>query len=59
MRTDSAIKQNVLDELKWQPRIDETQIGVIVDKGVVTLTGVVMIIKKNWPQKRPSKRLLG
>jgi osmotically-inducible protein OsmY len=41
MKTDSEIKKDVLDELIWQPHIDETQIGVIVEKGIVTLTGVV------------------
>lgn len=41
MKNDSEIKEDVLDELMWQPNIDETQIGVIVEKGVVTLTGFV------------------
>jgi len=41
MKTDSEIKEDVLDELMWQPNIDETQIGVIVEKGVVALTGFV------------------
>ncbi|WP_458626070.1 BON domain-containing protein [Winogradskyella sp. PC D3.3] len=41
MRTDLEIKDDILEELKWQPHIDETQIGVIVKDGVVTLTGMV------------------
>jgi len=41
MRTDLEIKDDILEELKWQPNIDETQIGVIVNDGVVTLTGMV------------------
>lgn len=41
MRTDGQIKQDILDELVFQPNIDETQIGVIVEDGVVNLTGVV------------------
>ena len=41
MKSDSEIKEDVLDELVWQPNIDETQIGVIVKNGVVTLSGVV------------------
>jgi osmotically-inducible protein OsmY len=36
MRSDFQIKEDVLDELAWQPNIDQTQIGVIVEKGVVT-----------------------
>ena len=41
MKTDAQIKQDVLDELVFQPSIDETQIGVIVKNGIVTLTGRV------------------
>jgi len=59
MRTDSEIKQDVLDELKWQPRIDETQIGVIVDKGIVTLTGVVDDYQKKLAAEKAVKKVLG
>lgn len=41
MRTDKKIKQDILEELKCQPHIKETEIGVIVEDGVVTLTGYV------------------
>ncbi|MGO3719875.1 MAG: BON domain-containing protein [Mesonia hippocampi] len=41
MRTDAQIKQDILDELAFQPTIDETQIGVVVKDGIVTLTGLV------------------
>jgi osmotically-inducible protein OsmY len=35
------LRQNVLDELEYEPSIDAEHIGVAVDKGVVTLTGHV------------------
>jgi osmotically-inducible protein OsmY len=38
---DLALKQRVLDELAWQPGIDEAHIGVTARGGVVTLTGHV------------------
>ncbi|MBK5911980.1 hypothetical protein CCR85_10815 [Rhodothalassium salexigens] len=41
MATDSDIKADILAELKWDPRIDETDIGVTVKDGAVTLTGHV------------------
>ena len=41
MRTDAQIKQDILDELAFQPNIDDTQIGVVVKDGIVTLTGLV------------------
>lgn len=40
-KTDSQIHRDVLDELKWNSRVKETEIGVEVDAGVVTLTGTV------------------
>jgi len=41
MKTDLEIKEDVLAQLAWQPNIDETQIGVTVKEGIVTLTGLV------------------
>ncbi|WP_340155101.1 BON domain-containing protein [uncultured Winogradskyella sp.] len=48
MRSDLSIKEDVLDELAWQPNIDETEIGVTVKNGVVTLNGIV----DNYTKKR-------
>ncbi len=39
--TDSEIHCRVIDELKWDAIVDETSVGVEVDRGVVTLTGTV------------------
>jgi len=38
---DRLIRQNVIDELDFEPSIDAAHIGVAVDKGLVTLTGHV------------------
>lgn len=40
-KTDSQIKRDVLDELKWDTRVKETDVGVEVHGGTVTLTGTV------------------
>jgi osmotically-inducible protein OsmY len=40
-KTDSELQQAVLQELKWDTRVDETDVGVEVDAGIVTLTGTV------------------
>ena len=37
IKSDSQIKSDVLNELKWDSRIDETEIGVQVRDGIVTL----------------------
>jgi osmotically-inducible protein OsmY len=38
---DLQLRQNVVDELEYEPSVDAAHIGVAVDKGVVTLTGHV------------------
>ena len=59
MKTDFKIKEDVLDELAWQPNIDETQIGVIVEEGVVTLSGIVNSYTKKLAAENAVKRVLG
>lgn len=38
---DNILRQNIIDELDFEPSIDAANIGVAVDNGVVTLTGHV------------------
>ena len=59
MKTDAEIKDNVLDELAWQPDIDETEIGVIVENGVVTLNGVVESHSKKLAAEKAVKGVFG
>src|ERR1019366_2535427 len=40
-KADSHIKHDVLEELKWDTRVNETDVGVQVKGGTVTLTGTV------------------
>ena len=41
MKTDTQLQQDVTAELKWEPAVHATQIGVEVKNGVVTLAGEV------------------
>ena len=59
MKTDAQIKQDVLDELVFEPNIDETQIGVIVEDGVVTLTGFVDAYPKKAAAEKVAKGVAG
>lgn len=59
MKTDAEIKNDVLDELAWQPNIDETKIGVIVEDGVVTLSGVVDNYTKKVAAEKAVKAVKG
>jgi osmotically-inducible protein OsmY len=40
-KTDDEIKREVEQELRWDTRVEETEIGVTVKQGTVTLTGTV------------------
>lgn len=46
-KKDSQIQQEVLHELSWDTRVVHTNVGVQVERGVVTLTGTV----SSWPQR--------
>jgi osmotically-inducible protein OsmY len=46
-RTDAELRQAVVSELQWDTRIDEADIGVAVDAGVVALTGTV----RTWAER--------
>jgi len=59
MRTDSEIKKDVEDELRWDPDIDATDIGVAVHNGVVTLAGFVRSYMQKTQAERDSKRVAG
>ena len=39
--SDAELRQRVLDELRWDPRVQDTPITAIVEDAVVTLTGAV------------------
>lgn len=57
--TDSQIQQAVLRELKWDTRVEETDVGVEVDAGVVTLTGTVSSWAKRIAAQEAAHRVLG
>jgi osmotically-inducible protein OsmY len=59
MRLDADIKRDVEDELRWDPAIDATDIGVAVRQGVVTLSGFVRSYLHKTQAERDAKRLAG
>ena len=59
MRTDSDIKRDVEAELRWDPDIDPTDIGVAVKGAVVTLTGFVRSYSQKYEAEQIVKRVLG
>jgi osmotically-inducible protein OsmY len=59
MRSDPEIKRDVEFELRWDPDIDSTDIGVAVKDGVVTLTGFVQSYGDKWKAETAAKRVSG
>ena len=59
MRLDSDIKRDVEDELRWDPDIDPTDIGVAVHNGIVTLAGFVRSYAQRTEAERDAKRVAG
>jgi osmotically-inducible protein OsmY len=58
-KSDPQIQQDVLRELKWDPRVEETEVGVEVDRGVVTLTGTVSGWAKKVAAEEAAHRVYG
>jgi osmotically-inducible protein OsmY len=59
MRSDSDIKRDVEDELRWDPDIDPTDIAVSVNSGVVTLAGFVRSYMQKYQAEQDAKRVSG
>ena len=59
MRTDSEIERDVVEELKWNPDLDSTDIAVTVKDGVVTLAGFVKSYVDKTEAEVAAKRLAG
>ena len=59
MKTDTQIQKDVIDELRWDPSIRETEIGVAAKDGVVTLSGVVGSYADKYAAERAAQRVSG
>ncbi len=59
MKSDATIQKEVQDELKWQPLLNATEIGVAVKNGIVTLSGQVDSYTKKLAAEKAAKRIGG
>lgn len=59
MRSDIEIQADVLDEIRWDPRITATNVGVEVSEGVVTLSGHVESYFEKLHAEKAAKRVYG
>jgi osmotically-inducible protein OsmY len=58
-RTDTEIQKAVLEELRWDARVQPNEIGVAVKNSVVTLTGFVDSYLKKWAAEEAAHKVKG
>lgn len=61
MKTNEELRQDVMDEIQWEPltRSIATQIGVAVNDGVVTLSGLVDTYTQKLAAEQAAQRVAG
>ncbi|HXP52853.1 MAG TPA: BON domain-containing protein [Bacteroidia bacterium] len=59
MKTDLEIQKDVMEELKWEPFLNSAEIGVAVNGGIVTLSGIVNSYAKKISAEKATKRVDG
>lgn len=59
MKSDSQLRADILEELKWDPRVNDAEIGVAVKDAVVTLTGFVDSYAQQYAAERAAERVGG
>jgi len=59
MRTDAELKQDVIDELKWEPMINDAAIKVEAKDGVVTLSGYASSLREKLDAELAAESVFG
>lgn len=59
MKADTQIQKDVLEQLKWEPFLDASEIGVAVKNGIVTLSGIVDSYSKKVLAEKVAKKIAG
>src|SRR5882672_12203631 len=59
VKTDTELQKDVLEELKYEPRVNAAHIGVSVKDGIVTLYGRVESYAEKYEAEQAAKRVQG
>src|SRR5665647_1609924 len=59
MKNDIEIQKDVMEQLKWEPFLNASAIGVAVKNGIVTLSGQVDTYTKKLAAEKAAKRVIG
>lgn len=58
-KTDAELRQDVINELEWEPSVDDREIAVAVRDGIVTLSGQVQSYVEKMAAERAALRVKG
>lgn len=59
MKNDVQLQKDVIQELTWSPDVNQTHIGVSVERGVVTLSGTVPTFAEKAAAEKAALRVSG
>lgn len=59
MKSDEQVQMDVIDELRWDPRVGRAEIAVAAEEGVVTLAGQVKSYAQRFAAIDAAKRVAG
>lgn len=59
IKSDTQLKQDIEEELRWDPRLNAAHIGVTVDQSVVSLLGSVDTYAEKWAAEEATRRVNG
>jgi osmotically-inducible protein OsmY len=59
MKSDEQVQRDVMEELRLEPTVDASQVGVAARDGVVTLTGTVTTLAQKYTAEQVAKRVYG
>jgi osmotically-inducible protein OsmY len=59
MKTDDQLSQDVVDELFWDPAIDNAAVTVTANQGAITLSGATSSYNSKWEAESAAFRVLG
>lgn len=59
MKSDASLRDDIIDELNWEPSVDSSKIGVAVKDGIVTLSGTVPSFIEKTDAEKAVKRVDG
>lgn len=58
-RLDTDLQQDVVEELRWEPSLEDDDVAVAVKDGIVTLAGYTKSYLDKWKAERVASRVKG